>query len=481
MIGGGTPDPPDVVGQGGVNDPPIVVTLTGVPEVGVVIEVVRRFSGDFAPIEPFLSYVTTDCTLELGAGGPPKCWQVPDTEQVEGTEVELFPTSVCEAEYQPRSAGTRPFALGVFTPPDRASGPIEVHSVYQLDTTTPGEPYLPVGEFAVVLSARRGDVSVGTRVRIADGQIVRIDYGCGATAPEGLALPDARRLFPATTTIEPSSGVGPGISVAEAVVSRLSGPLLVNGHLVIANGEVRLCQTLDQSYPPACGAPSLLVDGFDPDPATLTEDSGVTWSSDEVQILGERVGDRFVSGGATVGIATWPAGTETGIDVVDRVVAAAVTGDPAAFAQLVHYRAVPCAAPDAAGEGQLQCDDDEAAGTPIEVMQAAHCEGVLLRPSQVAPWLARAVAEQLGLHAAYVEEPAWTAERTGSAGRAYVVVLAPQSEPSTVTLIVDDGGLSTVIRSCGDPALEVLEGGLIPHGAEVLLDAPAEARRLAGP
>ncbi len=125
------------------------------------------------------------------------------------------------------------------------------------------------------------------------------------------------------------------------------------------------------------------------------------------------------------------------------------------------------------GRWQVQCADDEAAGTPVEVMLGAHCEGFFLRPAQVELWLEGVVAEGLGLHGAYVEAAARTAERTGGTERAYVAVLAPRSgAATTVTLIVDDGGLSAVFRSCGGPPLEVREGGLIPHGAEVLLAAP---------
>ena len=80
-----------------------------------------------------------------------------------------------------------------------------------------------------------------------------------------------------------SSPIGPGISVGEAVSSRLVGPLLVNGYVVIADGEMQLCQTLDQSQPPACGDPSLPLEGFEPDPGTLTEASGVAWTSNEVR------------------------------------------------------------------------------------------------------------------------------------------------------------------------------------------------------
>ena len=97
--------------------------------------------------------------------------------------------------------------------------------------------------------------------------------------------------------VEPSSGVGPGLSVQEALSSRLVGPLLVNGFVVIAGGETRLCRSLDQSQPPRCGDPSLVLEGFEPDPGALTQAAGVAWTSDQVQVLGERVGERLVVSG----------------------------------------------------------------------------------------------------------------------------------------------------------------------------------------
>ena len=269
-----------------------VVQLTGVPAVDDVIGAVLQFSGDFAPLEALLTYTITECTLELGVGGPPKCWQVPGAAQVEGTEVEVFPTSVCEAEYEPRHANiTR--ILGELVAPGGVPGSVEgVYAVYQLPSDLAREPYWPEGDYAVVFSVRTVEETQGTRVRIADGGIVRIDFGCGRVPPEELAVPDAINLL--ARTVEPTSGVGPGLSVQEAVASRLAGPLLVHGYVVIAGGETRLCQTLDQSQPPSCGDPSLVLEGFEPDSGTLAEGADVAWTSEDVQILGERVGERLI-------------------------------------------------------------------------------------------------------------------------------------------------------------------------------------------
>ena len=92
-----------------------------------------------------------------------------------------------------------------------------------------------------------------------------------------------------------SLGVGPGLSVSEALASDLSGPLLVNGFIVVREGETRLCELLAESFPAQCGGASLVVEGFDPSTVEgLSEASGVTWSEGTIQLLGAFDGDRFV-------------------------------------------------------------------------------------------------------------------------------------------------------------------------------------------
>ena len=98
----------------------------------------------------------------------------------------------------------------------------------------------------------------------------------------------------ADATDGPSTGVGPGISVEDALTSTLDQPLLVNGFLVAgAEGdeEVHLCSSLAESDPPQCGEPSIHVEGLDLSTVQgLTTRNGVTWSEDAVQLLG-RIGN----------------------------------------------------------------------------------------------------------------------------------------------------------------------------------------------
>ncbi len=85
----------------------------------------------------------------------------------------------------------------------------------------------------------------------------------------------------------PISGVGPGISVDEALTSNLKGPLLINGLLHVEDGQVRLCAVLAESFPPQCGGRFLVVKGLDLMKVDgLTREGPVTWSDRPVQVLG---------------------------------------------------------------------------------------------------------------------------------------------------------------------------------------------------
>jgi hypothetical protein len=88
------------------------------------------------------------------------------------------------------------------------------------------------------------------------------------------------------------SGFGPGISVAEALAFRLGGPLLVSGWLRRAEGgDLQLCSGLTDSLPPECAKPWLSVKGLDLSKVDgLRTESGVTWSPQPVQVLGDVTG-----------------------------------------------------------------------------------------------------------------------------------------------------------------------------------------------
>ncbi len=90
----------------------------------------------------------------------------------------------------------------------------------------------------------------------------------------------------------PVSGVGPGISIGDAMTSNLTGPLLINGHLHIQHDQARLCETLAGSSPPRCEGRFLVVVGLDLMTIDgLTTEASVTWSDQTVQVLGTVEGE----------------------------------------------------------------------------------------------------------------------------------------------------------------------------------------------
>ncbi len=206
-----TPGPPDpaVVAQADRNitiEPLDPLTPpgapTGIADVDRVVATVLAFSGDFARIDALIHYTETGCTLELGLGGPPKCWQVPGAEQVEGPRVEVFPISVCETEYTPLGADqTRMLsalvAPGVVSAPGvDVTGPVtlRVYGIYQVPAVAQRSDW-PAGDYAVVFAAESAADIWGTTVRIANGGIVSMEFGCGAVAPAVMTARFADQLL----------------------------------------------------------------------------------------------------------------------------------------------------------------------------------------------------------------------------------------------------------------------------------------------
>ena len=99
------------------------------------------------------------------------------------------------------------------------------------------------------------------------------------------------------------SGVGPGISVGEALAFRLEGPLLVRGWLWRADsGDLRLCAGLTDSSPPECTKPWLTVQGLELSKVEgLRTESEVTWSPQQVLVLGELTGEVLTVSGLLKG------------------------------------------------------------------------------------------------------------------------------------------------------------------------------------
>ena len=112
-----------------------------------------------------------------------------------------------------------------------------------------------------------------------------------SAAASDVASPSASAAA-ADGTISLVAGViadGPGESIADAIARGSTEPTLVNGALMLdAEGTIWLCESVDQdTTPPQCGEPRLVVENFpegtatfDMDSADLTgaqEADGVVW------------------------------------------------------------------------------------------------------------------------------------------------------------------------------------------------------------
>jgi len=72
---------------------------------------------------------------------------------------------------------------------------------------------------------------------------------------------------------------GPVFQVPDAIANAGDDPMHVQGGLVIdADGTVRLCEALAESFPPQCAGASVVVEGLDLDTlGALQEGNGVRW------------------------------------------------------------------------------------------------------------------------------------------------------------------------------------------------------------
>jgi len=76
-------------------------------------------------------------------------------------------------------------------------------------------------------------------------------------------------------------GDGPGLSVADALTHGPTDDLVtVTGALFVdADGTVRLCDAIAESFPPQCGGDRIVVTGLDlADVPDLQEENGVSWA-----------------------------------------------------------------------------------------------------------------------------------------------------------------------------------------------------------
>ncbi len=97
----------------------------------------------------------------------------------------------------------------------------------------------------------------------------------------------------------PASGIGPGITITEAIESELEGPLLVNGYLFVdAQEKVIFAESIAESFPPQPGGSTLEIEGLDlSEIEGLESAEGVSWTESPIQLLGAVQGEKLIISG----------------------------------------------------------------------------------------------------------------------------------------------------------------------------------------
>ena len=86
---------------------------------------------------------------------------------------------------------------------------------------------------------------------------------------------------PVLVIADGAPGDGPGLTVAEALTHGPTDDLVtVTGALFVdADGTVRLCDAIAESFPPQCGGDRIVVEGLDLDDIDdIQEENDVRWS-----------------------------------------------------------------------------------------------------------------------------------------------------------------------------------------------------------
>lgn len=148
---------------------------------------------------------------------------------------------------------------------------------------------------ALVIAACGGDSEANEELPINDnGATPAIDAACLVGEPDCNDTPGGEPTDlppPGDDSGEPLPAAMP---IADAVTA--TGPVAVNGFLVVVDGEARICEALAESFPPQCGGASVTITSYDQvDPDDLQNEGEVTWTDYAVTIFGEMVDGTLVA------------------------------------------------------------------------------------------------------------------------------------------------------------------------------------------
>jgi hypothetical protein len=148
----------------------------------------------------------------------------------------------------------------------------------------------------------------------------------------------------------------------------------------------------------------------------------------------------------------YPLDTTTGIQEVDRVLAAVAGGQADEFSSLLHHATVPCTTKDGLG-GPPKCRDGEAEGTPVEGLPFISSEGVFRRKDDITGTFR---LQEEALYAIYRVSGNALNEEYYPPGK-YMVVFTPDENGDITILRIDEGGIVRVDTMFADSLKVVTE------------------------
>lgn len=145
---------------------------------------------------------------------------------------------------------------------------------------------------------------------------------------------------------------------------------------------------------------------------------------------------------------------QTGVAIVDELIAATQGEDLEALRPLLHFITVPCTTADGLG-GPPKCEEEQTEGTPVEVFPIWGPEGHYVQPHNVDIFLE---SLQLGpLYAVYQVADAGTPQAEYEPAGEYGVVFSGAESDTPVTLLVDERGIVRAVFAYGETPAGVVE------------------------
>jgi hypothetical protein len=134
-----------------------------------------------------------------------------------------------------------------------------------------------------------------------------------------------------------------------------------------------------------------------------------------------------------------PLDTQTGVEILDRVLGAVASGDRQALYSVVEFTNAKCTKREGLG-GPPKCREEEAEGTALQVLPFLSSEGHHLRRDEIEQWIG---IDAVGLYAIYEASPAVVSEEDYPAGK-YAILLVTEGSDPALALRIGESGLVRV-------------------------------------